>query len=148
MRNGFIAAVILAAGLLAFGNAGRAATLEAEVDIPTQTMTVRHQGEVIYTWSVSTARQGYITPAGEFRPQRMHRMWYSRKYDLSPMPYAVFYDRGWAVHGTNAVSRLGQPASHGCVRLSTANAKLFYDLVRRIGPGNTRIIVRAEAASS
>ena len=71
----------------------------------------------------------------------MHKMWHSRKYDMAPMPFAVFYDRGWAVHGTSAVSRLGKPASHGCVRLATPNAETFYTLVRRVGPGNTRIIV-------
>jgi lipoprotein-anchoring transpeptidase ErfK/SrfK len=40
------------------------------------------------------------------------------------------------------VSRLGSPASHGCVRLETANAEIFYTLVREVGPGNTRIIVQ------
>jgi len=60
---------------------------------------------------------------------------------MSPMPFAVFYDRGWAIHGTSAVGRLGSPASHGCVRLETANAEIFYNLVREIGAGNTRVIV-------
>ena len=57
------------------------------------------------------------------------------------MPYAVFYYGGYAIHGTNAVSRLGTPASHGCVRLETVNAQKFYTLVREIGPGNTKVIV-------
>jgi lipoprotein-anchoring transpeptidase ErfK/SrfK len=111
-------------------------------------MTVKHHGEVIHQWKVSTARPGYITPTGEFRPYRIHRMWHSRTYDNAPMPFAVFYDRGWAVHGTTAVSRLGQPASHGCVRLHTDNARIFYDLVREIGAGNTRIVVTDEPVSS
>ena len=90
---------------------------------------------------MSTAARGYKTPSGEWRPYRMHVMWKSIKYDNAPMPYAVFYDGGYAVHGTNAVSRLGTPASHGCVRLQTDNAKTFYSLVKEVGPGNTRIIV-------
>ncbi len=125
--------------------AASATPLLATVDISTQTMTVERYGEVIHTWPVSTARAGFSTPEGEFRPYRMHKLWLSRTYDDAPMPFAVFYDRGWAVHGTTAVSRLGTPASHGCVRLETANAELFYNLVREIGAGNTRVVIRNEA---
>jgi lipoprotein-anchoring transpeptidase ErfK/SrfK len=71
----------------------------------------------------------------------MHKMWHSRKYDMSPMPYSVFYHGGYAIHGTSYVKKLGRPASHGCVRLATANAAKFYSLVKQIGPGNTRIVV-------
>jgi lipoprotein-anchoring transpeptidase ErfK/SrfK len=120
----------------------RAESLVARIDVPSQTMQVIRYGRVLYTWRVSTARRGYVTPAGSWRPKRMHRMWYSRKYDMSPMPYAVFYNGGYAVHGTNAVSRLGTPASHGCVRLDTNNAAKFYALVQQVGPGNTRIVVQ------
>lgn len=126
----------------------QAAPLVATIDVPNQTMTVKRHGEIIHQWSVSTARAGYITPRGSFRPYRIHRIWHSRTYDNAPMPYAVFYDRGWAIHGTTAVSRLGQPASHGCVRLATENARIFYDLVREIGAGNTRIVVTDEPAAS
>ncbi len=126
--------------------AASATPLLATVDISTQTMTVERYGEVIHTWPVSTARAGFSTPEGEFRPYRMHKLWLSRTYDDAPMPFAVFYDRGWAVHGTTAVSRLGTPASHGCVRLETVNAETFYNLVREIGAGNTRVVIRNEAA--
>ncbi|MBP0439692.1 L,D-transpeptidase [Tianweitania sediminis] len=122
--------------------AANAAALVAHVDIGKQTMTVTQQGKLLYTWPVSTARPGFATPSGSWRPYRIHTMWKSRKYDDAPMPYAVFYHQGWAVHGTSAVHRLGQPASHGCVRLATSNAKTFYDLVKEIGAGNTRIIVK------
>lgn len=119
-----------------------AAVLVAEVDVASQTMQVIHYGKVIHTWRVSTARSGYITPAGSWRPKRMHRMWYSRKYDMSPMPYSIFYDGGYAIHGTNAVSRLGSPASHGCIRLDTANAAQLFSLARQVGPGNMKVVVK------
>ena len=45
------------------------------------------------------------------------------------MPYAVFFTGGYAVHATEAVARLGQPASHGCVRLALENAATFFELV-------------------
>ncbi|PWJ77593.1 L,D-transpeptidase-like protein [Pseudaminobacter salicylatoxidans] len=118
-----------------------AASLVANINISTQTMTVRKHGRVIHKWRVSTARKGYVTPRGSWRPVRMNRMWYSRKYDMSPMPYAVFFRGGYAIHGTNAVRRLGRPASHGCVRLATPNAARFFALVKKAGPANTRIVV-------
>lgn len=131
-----------ALALVALSSAGaHAAALVARVDVATQTMTVTQGGKLLHTWPVSTARKGFATPSGSWRPYRIHTMWKSRKYDDAPMPYAVFYHQGWAVHGTSAVHRLGQPASHGCVRLATANAKAFYELVKEVGAGNTRIIV-------
>lgn len=133
--------LLVAAGLAAGSMAAEAATLVAHVSIATQTMTVMKYGRVLYTWPVSTARKGYVTPRGSFRPTRMHKMWRSRKYDNAPMPYSVFYNGGYAVHGTSHVRSLGRPASHGCVRLQTGNAAAFYSLVREVGPGNTRIIV-------
>jgi hypothetical protein len=60
------------------------------------------------------------------------------------MPYSVFYNGGYAIHGTNYVSRLGRPASHGCIRLRTSNAKRLYRLVKKYGKENVRIMVRRE----
>ena len=138
-------ATVLAAALavLFFGlvNLGNAATLVARVDVGSQTMTVSPDGRVIHYWKVSTARKGYVTPRGSYRPQRLYRMWHSRKYDNSPMPYSVFYNGGYAVHGTGYVKSLGRPASHGCVRLATSDAKRFYDLVQRHGRNNVQIIL-------
>jgi lipoprotein-anchoring transpeptidase ErfK/SrfK len=141
MKKVMIVAASLAAMLFGATAAGHAASLVAKIDVSSQTMTISKYGQVIYRWRVSTARSGYITPRGTYRPQRLHRMWYSRKYDMSPMPYSVFFHGGYAVHGTNAVKRLGTPASHGCVRLDTANAATFYTLVKQVGAGNTRIVV-------
>ncbi|MEF2548832.1 L,D-transpeptidase [Aurantimonas sp. E1-2-R+4] len=141
MKNGLLAIAVMA-GIFAFGLSSAAAGLVAKVDLSSQTLTVIKNGKVMYRWPVSTARKGYVTPTGSWRPKRTHRMWYSRKYDMSPMPYSVFYHGGYAIHGTNAVSRLGRPASHGCVRLRTANARTFYSLVKTVGMGNTRVIVQ------
>jgi lipoprotein-anchoring transpeptidase ErfK/SrfK len=66
-------------------------------------------------------------------------MWYSRKYHMSPMPHSIFFLGGYAIHGTDAVGRLGRPASHGCVRLHPSNAATLYSLVRQ--SGSTQIVV-------
>lgn len=141
MKRTVFAAATLAVALFYGQLEANAASLVAMVDISSQTMTVTKSGRVLYRWQVSTARKGYITPRGTYRPQRLHRMWHSRKYHMSPMPYSVFYHGGYAIHGTGAVKRLGRPASHGCVRLLTAHAAKFYSLVKQVGMGNTRIVV-------
>ena len=133
-----LAAMLTVAGFPAMAHAD---VLVARVSLATQTMTVSMDGRVIHQWPVSTARRGYVTPRGSWRPKRLHRMWYSQKYDNSPMPYSVFYNGGYAIHGTGAVRQLGRPASHGCVRLQTGNAARFYSLVREVGAQNTRIVV-------
>jgi lipoprotein-anchoring transpeptidase ErfK/SrfK len=134
-------AAAAAAMILTSTASGLAANLVAHIDIAAQRMTITDNGRVIHDWPVSTARKGYHTPRGSYRPTRMHKMWYSRKYDMTPMPYSIFFKGGYAIHGTSQVKRLGSPASHGCVRLATGNAKQFYDLVRLYGAQNTRIVL-------
>ena len=117
------------------------AVVEARIDLSEQRMRVYQNGFLRYTWPVSTARRGYVTPVGNYRPQRLEKMWYSRKYHMSPMPHSVFFRGGYAIHGTDAVKRLGSPASHGCVRLHPDNANTFYSLVKSAGSGNVKITI-------
>jgi lipoprotein-anchoring transpeptidase ErfK/SrfK len=113
----------------------------ARISLSQQTMEVLVDGRPTFAWKVSTGGRGHLTPTGSFKPTRMHQMWYSRKYDNAPMPHSVFFKGGYAVHATNFVRRLGQPASHGCVRLHPDNAADFYQLVEMFGPTNTRIVI-------
>ncbi len=140
--RGIISAIVMAAGILvATTLASRAGSLLAEIDISSQTMTVSEYGHVMYSWKVSTARRGYHTPRGTYRPIRLKRMWYSHKYHNSPMPHSVFFHGGYAIHGTYSTRNLGRPASHGCIRLHPSHAATFFALVKEAGPSNTRIVV-------
>ena len=134
---------LAAATLIVMGAtvASMAASLVAHVDVSSQTMTVKKHGLVVGQWKVSTGRNGYYTPRGTYRPTRMHTMWYSRKYDNSPMPYSIFFRGGYAIHGTGAVKALGRPASHGCIRLHPDNARALYSMAKQVGPKNVRIVI-------
>jgi lipoprotein-anchoring transpeptidase ErfK/SrfK len=57
------------------------------------------------------------------------------------MPHAIFFYQGYAIHGTGFVSRLGRPASHGCVRLHPTQAAVLFQLVQRYGNSRTRIVI-------
>ena len=115
------------------------------VDLQMQTMQVRVDGVTKYRWDVSTGRAGYATPPGRYQPIRMHKKYFSRKYDNAPMPYAIFFHGGYAIHGTTDIKRLGRIASHGCVRLHPDNAATLFALVKEVGPENTVIRVRPHA---
>jgi hypothetical protein len=106
-----------------------------------QRLAVMVDGAETYRWPVSTGRRGFETPAGTFHPIRLERHWYSRQYDKSPMPWSVFFFRGYAMHGTVETYNLGNAASHGCVRLRPDNAQVLYSLVRRRGFNTTKIVV-------
>jgi lipoprotein-anchoring transpeptidase ErfK/SrfK len=113
--------------------------LLAKIDVSQQKMRVYGGKKLLYSWKVSTGKRGFWTPRGKYKPKYMTKMHYSKKYNNSPMPYAVFFKGGFAIHGTRSVRRLGRPASHGCVRLRTSNAKKFYKLVMQKGRINTLI---------
>jgi lipoprotein-anchoring transpeptidase ErfK/SrfK len=113
----------------------------AHIDISSQTMQVSVDGRPLYVWPVSTARFGYVTPTGYYHPIRLERIWHSAIYNNAPMPYAVFFRGGYAIHGTYEVGHLGSPASHGCVRLNTWDAATLFSLVEQHGYGSTSIII-------
>lgn len=136
-----IALVVVSLAWALLGTFTASAAVEARIDVKTQKMQVLVDGVQTYEWRVSTARKGYVTPKGDYKPQDMYKKYYSHKYHNSPMPYAIFYNGGYAVHGTNAVASLGKPASHGCVRLDTENAAKLYALVTEHGKANTRIVI-------
>jgi len=142
----FIAVFVMLAALL--GAAARAeAGVVVTVDKTAQRLTVSVDGFHRYEWPVSTARWGYRTPNGQYRPQWLARKWFSRKYDMSPMPYSIFFNGGYAIHGSYEIKRLGTPASHGCIRLHPDNAAVLFELVKA-NMKNTQIVVTGEGPAS
>jgi hypothetical protein len=137
-------AVVLAVIAALFGGLSVArASVVVTVDKSAQRLSVTVDGAPRYEWPVSTARWGYRTPNGTYKPQRLARKWFSRKYDWSPMPYSIFFDGGYAIHGSYEISHLGRPASHGCIRLHPENAALLFALVKE-HLDDTTIVVTGE----
>ena len=133
----------LAVSVLAAGSGCAQASVVITVDKSAQHLSVSVDGFPRYEWPVSTARMGYETPNGTYRPERLARTWYSSKYDWSPMPYSIFFHGGYAIHGSYEISRLGRPASHGCIRLHPENAAVLFRLVQD-NMRDTRIVITGE----
>jgi lipoprotein-anchoring transpeptidase ErfK/SrfK len=78
--------------------------------------------------SVSTARQGRITPLGFWSVLEKRPMYRSKKYDNAPMPFMQRIDEyGIAFHGG---ANPGYPASHGCIRMPMKFAEKLYGLTK------------------
>ncbi|WGD54486.1 L,D-transpeptidase [Bradyrhizobium sp. CB1650] len=142
MRTFFIAFT----SLILFGAGVAHAKVAITIDKDNQQMTVAVDGVERYHWPVSTGIPSRETPSGAFRAFRMEEDHYSKEFDDAPMPHSIFFTKiGHAIHGTDSVSRLGTPASHGCVRLSRQNASTLYALVQEQGVLNTTVTLTGSA---
>jgi hypothetical protein len=143
LHKTFFRAALLTAGLALPLAAPAFANVVITVDQGSQRMLVTINGATRYDWPVSTGRAGFNTPDGTFKPNRMEVMHYSNQYEDAPMPHSIFFDlHGHAIHGFSDTPHLGMAVSHGCVRLSPANAAVLYDIVKSEGMGDTTVIVR------
>jgi hypothetical protein len=129
------------AAMLLFAATGAAqAKISITVDKNAQLMTVAVDGVQRYQWPVSTGNPSHETPNGTFQTFRMEEDHFSKEFDDAPMPHSIFFTKvGHAIHGTESERSLGMPVSHGCVRLSRANATTLYALVQQEGVLNTSV---------
>jgi hypothetical protein len=143
-----LGAAFVAAALASLLASTAHANVLIQVDKSTQQMTVSVDGSTRYQFAVSTGRPGFGTPSGTFHPERLEATWFSRVYYNSPMPHSIFFHGGFAIHGSYEISRLGGPASHGCIRLHPDNAATLYALVQQQGMAATTIVVSGENPSA
>ena len=120
-------------------------SLVARVDLSRQRMTVYIDDVQTYVFPVSTGRGTYGTPTGRYKAEWLSPRHRTRKYNNAPMPFAIFFYEGYAIHGTTDIKHLGSIASHGCVRLHPDNAKELFALVQQVGMDHTVIRVRTHA---
>lgn len=116
--------------------------LQIRVDLSEQRMRVYLDNRKLFLWPISSARPGKITPVGTYQPQFLSANHKSSLYNNAPMPWSVFFHGHYAIHGTNEVSKLGRPASAGCIRLHPEHAKQLFALVQQSGNKNTFIVVQ------
>jgi lipoprotein-anchoring transpeptidase ErfK/SrfK len=48
-------------------------------------------------------------------------------YVLSNVPYVMYFYGDYAIHGTYWHNNFGTPMSHGCVNMTTADARWLYN---------------------
>jgi hypothetical protein len=107
-----------------------------DIDLTQQLLHLVEDGERVVTLHVSsgngqrydTSSGGFAygnTPVGQFTVERRIRG--VREADLGTLYDPLYFYRGWAIHGSNSVP--AQPASHGCVRITRADAVWLFERV-------------------
>ncbi len=114
-----------------------------EVDIARQIAFVVLPGQPVITLNVSTGNgETYTvnggtdiadTPVGTFTILR--KIAATEIAPLGTLYYPMYFFRGWALHGSPSVP--AYPASHGCVRLSSADESWLF---ARVNVGTTVIL--------
>ena len=110
-----------------------------DVDTKSQTLVAYVGTRPVYATMVSTGRgkpgSDKATPVG------LHRLWIKLRrsdmdnledaetqspYAVEAVPYVMFFDRGYGIHGTYWHDRFGVPKSHGCVNVSVSDARWLF----------------------
>ncbi|WP_017653510.1 L,D-transpeptidase [Fortiea contorta] len=115
-------------------------TRRIEVDLSQQRLSAWEGDTLVYSYRISTGKRRTPTPIGRFRinsKYRINRM-RGRGYDISDVPYAMYFYRGYAIHGAYWHNNFGTPVSHGCVNLRVKQARQLYKWAK-IG---TLVVVR------
>lgn len=119
-----------------------------DVDVTNQRVYIMQGEEVVRTMIASTGVEGKETPLGTFEIQNRGEWFFNEKYQQGAMWWVSFKDWGIYLFHSLAMDKdrqvipeeaekLGQPASHGCVRLAIEDAKWIYDNI----PQRTRVII-------
>ena len=118
---------------------GSSPSNRVEVDLTRQVLYVVKGGKISRIMPVSSgngatyrqkdgSKARALTPVGYYTIQR--RIVGERKADLGTLYDPQYFYGGWAIHGSNSVP--AGPASHGCVRVTRADAKT---LLRSVSNG-------------
>lgn len=94
-----------------------------------QTAYAYENGVLVNEFIVSTGLPDTPTVQGNFTVLRKYdstRMT-GPGYDLSNVPWVMYFYQGYSFHGTYWHDNFGNPMSHGCINMRTEEAKWLYD---------------------
>ena len=99
-----------------------------DVNLSTQSVYAYEGDTVVNSFIVSTGTRYTPTVTGKFK------IWIKFKsttmsgpgYYLTNVPYAMYFYKGYGLHGTYWHNNFGTPMSHGCVNLRTSDAEWLY----------------------
>jgi hypothetical protein len=124
-----------------------------DVDITKKILTLFAYDKPIFATYVSTGKPANQTIAGTYR------VWYKLEkkrmrggppfvdhyYDLPNVPWVMFYNGGYAVHGTYWHDKFGTQQSAGCTNVTQGDAKFIFDKTLPILPDNVSFVFSSDA---
>ncbi|BAY65226.1 hypothetical protein NIES22_53290 [Calothrix brevissima NIES-22] len=100
-----------------------------QIDLTKQKLIAWEGKTPVYAIIISTGKQSTPTRVGTFKIQtklKSTRM-RGRDYDVPNVPYAMFYQGNYGIHGAYWHRRFGTPVSHGCINVAPNHAKWLFD---------------------
>lgn len=100
-----------------------------EINLSTQRLIAWEGKKPVYAVMISTGKEATPTLRGVFSiysQRRLDRM-RGADYDVPDVPYAMYYDRGYAIHGAYWHNRFGTPVSHGCINVAVDHAQWLFN---------------------
>jgi lipoprotein-anchoring transpeptidase ErfK/SrfK len=114
-----------------------------EINLSTQRLIAWEGSQPVYAIIVSTGKKDTPTPSGIFAIQSKRRLDRMRgdDYDISNVPYSMYFYGGYAIHGTYWHNRFGTPVSHGCINVAVDHAQWLFEWADL----NTPVIIHPSA---
>lgn len=100
-----------------------------EINLSSQRLIAWEGPTPVYAVIVSTGKSSTPTRTGTFAIQTKHRQarMQGADYDISDVPYTMYYSGNYAIHGAYWHHRFGTPVSHGCVNVAVNHANWLFD---------------------
>jgi len=100
-----------------------------QIDVTNQRLIAWEGGNQVYAVIVSTGKRATPTHPGVFTIQTKLRRDRMRGpgYDISDVPYTMYYHGGYAIHGAYWHNNFGTPMSHGCINVAVDHAQWLYN---------------------
>jgi uncharacterized protein YraI len=85
--------------------------------------------DLVGSFLVSTGTYLYPTEYGQYHiyVKRRYTLMHGADYFLPNVPYSMFYNKDFSIHGTYWHHNFGTPMSHGCVNMDTKDAEWLYN---------------------
>ncbi|SRR5579883_769702 len=99
-----------------------------EINLTTQRLIAWEGGKPVHAVIISSGKQSTPTQIGVFKIQSKHRFarMQGKNYDISDVPYVMYYEGGYAIHGAFWLRKFGIPISHGCINVAPDHAKWLF----------------------
>jgi hypothetical protein len=125
-----------------------------DVDLGTQTLTAYQGSQAVFTTLVSTGKgqlgTALATPPGQYRiwvklrttdMTNLEDEDAQRYYAIQDVPWVMYFEAGYGLHGAFWHSSFGEVRSHGCVNLAPLDAeRLFYWASPRVPAGWSAVL--------
>ncbi len=113
------------------------------VSLTDQTLVAYEGDRAAFATVVSTGQEGFETPTGTFRIQSKHISTtmddlnsLADAYLIEDVPWTMYFEGNYALHGAFWHSSFGQPRSHGCINLAPADARFLFQWTQPILPAS------------